>query len=155
MASAPLSARGILLLVGGLALRHREIARVGGVVARQRCEIAGICDRVTLVGRVQTRLGGLPALAGGALADVTAELVRARIDAGREVAVAGGLIAVGGPLVAVGAHLIGVRQGLVAVGKRLLALGARLPRAAGAMWQHGRCRLAVVVGVAGPGACGP
>lgn len=120
-------------LVGGVVLCHRAIARVGGVVARQRREIAGVRDLVTLVGGVETRVSGLHALAGVAPADVTAVLVYARVDPVREVAIAGRLVAVGGQLVTVGACLVAVRaclvgvcQGLVGVGKRLLAAGDRL-----------------------------
>lgn len=78
------------VLVGGGVLCLRAITLIGSVDACQRGEIAGVRDLVTLVGGIKTRAGGLHALAGGALADVEAVLVRALVEPGREVAVADG-----------------------------------------------------------------
>jgi len=66
--------RACVLLVGGTALCHRQISRGGGLVSRQRREIADLRDLVALGGGVQTRPRGVLALARGALSDVTAEL---------------------------------------------------------------------------------
>jgi hypothetical protein len=108
--------------VGGVVLCRREIALIGGAVARKRLAIAGARDLVALVGGVQACVGGPLALAGGALTDVTTELVCSRVDPGREVAITGGLVAVGGQLVAVGARLVAVGARLVAVGASLVAV---------------------------------
>lgn len=110
-------------LVGGVALCHREIARVGGPVSRKRGEITGVRGRVTLAGGVQSRLGAVLAAQGAALADLAAELVRLHVAAGREVPVAGGLIAIRSQLLAVGARLVAVRARLIGVRQRMVAVG--------------------------------
>jgi hypothetical protein len=99
-------ARPILLLRGCVVVAHRQITRVRGEVSRQRHEIAGVRDHVMLTGGVQTRLGTAPALARRALAHLTTELVRTRIDAQREIAIAGSLVTVGSRLVAVSERLL-------------------------------------------------
>ena len=48
-------AHACVLLVGGTALCHRQIPRGGGLVSRQRGEIADLRDVVALGGGVQTR----------------------------------------------------------------------------------------------------
>jgi len=96
------------LLKLGVALRHRQIARGGGPIARERREIARLCDGVALTGAMQTRAAGLLAPLGCALTDVTGDLVLTRFHASREVAITRGLVAVGSDLVAVGARLVGV-----------------------------------------------
>ena len=106
-------ARG--LLIRGVALRHRQIARGGGLIARERREISRVRDGVAIAGGVQTRSGGLLTLMGRALTDGTGDLVLTRIRAGPEVAIARRLVAVGSDLVPLGARLIAVRAGLVGV----------------------------------------
>jgi hypothetical protein len=105
--------RAVRVLRRCVVLGHRQITRVGGEVACQRGEIAGVRDRVALAGGVQSRLSALPALTRRALAHLTTELVRTRVDAGREIAVAGSLVAVGSRLVTVGAGLVAVSQRLL------------------------------------------
>jgi len=119
-------ARPVVVLGRVVVVAHRQITRIGGKVARQRREIAGVRDRVTLTGGVQPRLGALSALTGRALAHLTTDLVRTRVDAGRPIAVAGSLVAVGSRLVTVGAGLVAVRRRLIDVGERLIAVGQRL-----------------------------
>jgi hypothetical protein len=55
------SARAVLLLRRGVALAHLQITRRGSKVSRQRREIAGARNLVTLASGVQTRSGAPPA----------------------------------------------------------------------------------------------
>lgn len=102
-------------LVGEAGLRDRQIACGSYLVSRQRRDIASVCDRVTLLGGLQSRRIALIALAGsavrhcrGALADALADVVLSRITAGHQVLIAGGLITIGRYLVAISARLIAV-----------------------------------------------
>ena len=52
-------ARAVVVLVYVVALSHRDIASVSGLISRERREIAGVRDRVTLAGGVQTRIGAV------------------------------------------------------------------------------------------------
>jgi hypothetical protein len=70
------------VLVVGVTLDHRQIARGGSPIARQRRQIAGLRGRVTLVGALKARRGGLLALtrraprdARRAPTDITARVV--------------------------------------------------------------------------------
>jgi hypothetical protein len=103
------------LLKFSVALRHREIARAGGLIPRERREIARLGDCVSLAADGQTRSAGLLTPLRGALTDVTSDLVLPRVHAGREVAITRRLVAVSSDLVAVGARLVAVRARLVAV----------------------------------------
>jgi hypothetical protein len=120
-------------LVGSSGLRDRDIARGRCLVSRKRCHIAGVGDRVTLLGGLHSRLGAVIAFAGsaltrgrGALADALADVVHGGITAGHQVLVAGGLIAIGGDLVAVSARLVAVSARLIDIRQRLIAVGRRL-----------------------------
>jgi hypothetical protein len=104
-----------VLLIRGVSLRHRQIACVGGLIARERREVTSVGNSVAHAGRVQTRSSGLLTLMGGALTDVTGDLMFTRIHAGREVAIARRLVAVGSDLIAVRARLIAVRTRLIGV----------------------------------------
>jgi hypothetical protein len=99
---------GSRLLKFSVALLHRQIASGGGLIPRERHDIARLRDGVALTGDVQTRSAGLLTPLGGALTDVTGDLVLTRIHAGREVAITRRLVAVGSDLVAVGARLVAV-----------------------------------------------
>src|SRR5450755_797003 len=48
----------VVVLVVGVTLDHRQIARGGSPIARQRRQIAGLSGRVTLVGALKARRGG-------------------------------------------------------------------------------------------------
>jgi hypothetical protein len=87
------------------------------------------------------------AIARAAPAQVTAERVRERVAAGREVAIAGGLVAIGRQLVAVGGGLVAVGGGLVSIGARLIGV-RQVAVAAGECSAHGRSTL-VAVGARG------
>jgi hypothetical protein len=107
------SARG--LLIRGVALRHRQIARGGGLIARERREISRVRDGVAVAGGVKTRSGGLLTLIGRAFTDGTGDLVLTRIRAGLEVAIARRLVTIGSDLVTLGARLVAVRARLIGV----------------------------------------
>lgn len=96
------------LLKLSVALHHRQIARGGGLIARERRKIARLRDGVALAGDIQTRSAGLLTPPGGALTDVTGGVVLTRFHAGPEVAITRRLVAVSSDLVAVGARLVGV-----------------------------------------------
>jgi hypothetical protein len=110
----------------GVVLFDREITHIGGEIARQRRQVTGVRDLVTLSRGNQARLGAVAALARAALTHVTAERVRNGIDTRREIAIAGSLIAIRRQLVAIGARLIAVSARLIAVRERLIAVGKRL-----------------------------
>jgi hypothetical protein len=125
MISAPVSARG-LVLVSGVTLRHRLITRGGSAISRQRRQIAALRGRVALMRALKACHSGLLALDRRAPTDLTAGLVLSRIDAVREVAIAGGLITIGSSLVAVRARLVSLTARLITICERLLAVGERL-----------------------------
>jgi len=169
-------ARGALALIGGaqhdvgvrdrarvlglvelIALCHRQIARRRSLIARERGEIARKRPRVALIGGLQPCHGGHVALSRRALAQVTGELVRTRVDTVCEVPIArllvtigGELIAIGARLVAVGARLIGVRERLIGLADGLLTVGERL-RVAGGIHRAG---LALLLSFERPGGIG-
>jgi hypothetical protein len=120
-AGAPL----VVVLRGGVALRHCAISRLGGVVSRHRRDVAVVGDRITVLGGLQAcpraALGGkrvVLTLICGLLARSAARLVRYRVAAGGKIATACGLIAIGGQLVA-------ICERLVALGERPLVLEHR------------------------------
>jgi hypothetical protein len=98
------------LLKLSVALHHRPIARGGGLIARQRREIARVRDGVALARDVQTRSAGLITPLGGALTHITRDLMLTRFHAGPEVAITRRLVAVSRDLVAVGARLVAIRE---------------------------------------------
>ena len=106
------------------ALRHRQIARGGSPISRQRPQIAGLRDRVALMRALKARRGGLLSLERRAPTDVTAGLVLSWIDAVPEVAITRGLITIGSSLVAVRARLVSLTARLITVCERLLSLAA-------------------------------
>jgi hypothetical protein len=123
----------VVVLVVGVTLDHRQIARGGSPIARQRRQIAGLSGRVTLVGALKARRGGLlaltrraPCAVRRAPTDITARVVLSGVDAMRGVAIAGGLIAIGRGLVAVGTCLVSLTARLITVCQRLIALAERL-----------------------------
>jgi hypothetical protein len=88
---------------------------VGGLVTGARREIADMRDLISLGRRQQTRPRGLLPLAGGTLADVSAQRVCHGVAAVDEMAVADGLVEVRRPLVSVSAGLVAVRARLLGV----------------------------------------
>jgi hypothetical protein len=79
-------ARACVPLVGGTAPCHRQISRGGGLVSRQRREIADLRGLVALGGGVQTRSRAVLALTRGALTDVTTEPARRPVVIRRQIA---------------------------------------------------------------------
>jgi len=116
----------LVLIGGGVELRHRQIPGVGGLVAGQCGQIPEPRDRVALIGYVQTVPGGQFTLPSRALADTTAELVSCPIDAGCEIVIAGGLVAGGRDLVELRTGLIVLRGALIGIGERLISLAGSL-----------------------------
>ena len=121
----------VVVLVVAVTLDHRQIARAGSPIARQHGQIAGLSGRVTLVGALKARRGGLLALTRRAPCAVRRRISRlascARgVDAMREVAIAGDLIAIGRGLVAVGTCRVSLTARLITVCQRLIALAERL-----------------------------
>jgi hypothetical protein len=111
------------VLVFGVTLCHRQIARGGSAISRQRRQIAGLRARVALVRALKADRGALLALERRAPTDLTAGLVLSRIEDVRGVAIAGGLITIGGRLVAVRARLVLLTARPITIGQRLPALG--------------------------------
>lgn len=76
--------------MGQAGLDGRDVARGPCLVARQRRNIAGIRDRITLLAGAQPRLsapiaslGGVFALVGGAITDVATDVVLFGVTPGR------------------------------------------------------------------------
>ncbi len=113
-------ARG--LLIRGVAPRHRQIARGGSLIARERREISRVRDGVAFAGGVKTRSGGLLTLLGRAFTDGTGDLMLTRIRTGVEVAITRLLVTIGSDLVPLGARLIAIRARLIAVRTRLVGV---------------------------------
>ncbi len=87
-------ASAVELLIAAVAGRHRDIPRGRGLVACERCDVAGVGGRVTLLGDPHAVPGRLFALTSRALTALPRELMRPRIAAGGEVTIAGGLVAI-------------------------------------------------------------
>lgn len=103
------------LLAGPVACCHRNVSRRGGLVSRNRRDIAGIGGRVALVGGVHPVHRRLVALTGAALPDLLAGVVLLSVGAVGEVTIAGCLVAIRRELIAVSARLITIRAGLIGV----------------------------------------
>ena len=95
--------------------RPRSIARVKlaimqrrGVIARCRRQVPGAGYGIACSGRVDTRLGSLPAPVGALLAKVARAVVHGAVGAVGEVAIARLLVGVRRSLVAVGGGLVAV-----------------------------------------------
>jgi hypothetical protein len=116
----------VVVLRGGVALRHCSISRLGGGVSRHRRDIAVVGDRIMALGGLQARARAVPTLICGVLACSAARLVRYRVGAGGKIAIVCGSIAIGGRLVAVGARLIARGMCLISIGECLIALRRRL-----------------------------
>jgi len=106
--------------------RGSSVARQGRSIARRRREIAVACDDVTSCGRHVTRLGGLLAFQGAAIAKITPGLEHRRVAAFGEDAIACFLIAFGGSLIGIGRGLVAVGSRLVSISVGLIPIGARL-----------------------------
>jgi hypothetical protein len=65
-------AGAVVVLVGGVALGELEVARVGGLVSRERLQVTCVRDHVTLIGGIQARLRALIASGASAPARVLA-----------------------------------------------------------------------------------
>jgi hypothetical protein len=121
--------RTVSLLLAQAGLGDRDVAGGGCLVARECRDIAGVSDRVTLLGDMQPGLSGLIApvasalaLTRGAFADALGDVVLLAVTAGRQVVIARGLIAVGSHLIALGVRLVAVGARLIDVGQRLIAV---------------------------------
>lgn len=112
-------ARLFVVLHGGLELRPREIARVGGTIARVRRQITSLRDLIALISGVQTRPRGL---ACRTFANVAGELELRTVGVRAQGAIAGAaLIVAASHVVAVGADLIAASARLINVCEQLLA----------------------------------
>jgi hypothetical protein len=78
------------------------------LVSRERREVAGVRDAVTLGSGVQARTRGVFALARGTAANITAELAHGCVGAQRRITIADGPIAIGHQLICVDARQIPV-----------------------------------------------
>ncbi len=103
-----------------VALRHRQIARVCGLISRRRREITGIGDFVAYVGAGQSRPRDLIALIAGliglptrVLAHALAAVVLPRAATGGEVTITGRLVGIRSTPELVGDAQIRRRSGVV------------------------------------------
>jgi hypothetical protein len=106
--------------------RERLIAGGGGVIARLRREVPGACDRVTALGGVPTRSGGLVAQTRRLSPQLATQLICGQAGARGEITITRSLIAVGSRLIAVSTRLIAVSTRLIAVSTRLITVRQRL-----------------------------
>jgi hypothetical protein len=113
-------------LAGSLELCHRQVPGIGGLVACECRKISEVRDCIALLGDPQTLSGSVFALPGGALADITAELVSGPIESRCEIVITGGLVAIGRGLVAFRACLIVLRAAVIGIRERLVSLAGAL-----------------------------
>ena len=116
------------LLAGPRGVARRELAIVQrrGLIARRRRQVASAGDGVPCSGRVDPRLGGLPAAAPRSAREGHGCVVHGAVGPLGEVTIARFLIRVRRSLVAVGGGLVAVRTRLVRVRERLILIGEGL-----------------------------
>ena len=102
------------------------ITTSGGLIAVQRRQIAVVRRLIASVSSLETCMCGLLAPLGTPIPNLAGGIVKLRVAAVFEFAIAGCLIAVGRGLIGVGRGLIGVGRGLIAVSARLVRIRERL-----------------------------
>jgi hypothetical protein len=96
---------------------------------------------ITKMGRRDASLSAVLALLSGATANFARRVMRFRVAAVHEVAIAGGLIAIGSRLLSIGRglvvvspRLISIGEGLISINERLIVLMRRRSRGSGWYW---------------------
>jgi hypothetical protein len=110
----------------GIFPRLRAITQRGGLIADQCRQIARTRGLIASIARIDTGVGAVLALLGASSANLTRGVMRFRVAAVREVAVAGGLIAIGSCLLSIGRTLVAVRPRLVGIREALITINERL-----------------------------